>query len=181
MKKTIVIVSISAVLTFVISFVVVYKYMKTQTQQQEIQKAMLKEVSNKEERIASNAEIVYQYYYTKDQVTKEQTEPVQDYMKGLSLQQVQSIYEGWQVVYFASDKVILRCSVIGSSKESYLLGEKDGYLAVFLEDENKKVSLYECTNTPVQILPETEQRQLKEGITILGEANLTKVLAEYTS
>ena len=181
MKKTIVIVGISAVLVFGICFVFGYQYMKTQTQQQEIQKAMLKEVSNKEERIASNAEIVYQYYYTKDQVTKEQTEPVQDYMKGLSLQQVQSIYEGWQVVYFAPDKVILRCSVIGSSKESYLLGEKDGYLAVFLEDENKKVSLYECTDTPVRILPETEQQQLKEGITILGEANLAKFLAEYTS
>ncbi len=181
MKKQIVIVSMATVLLFGCCFLCGYWYMKEQTKEQEMQKAIIREVSAKEMRIAANAEIVYQYYYTKDQVTKEQAEPVQDYMKGLTLQQVQSIYAGWQVVYFSADKVILRCSVDGSSKESYVLGEKDGYLAVFLEDENKKISLYECTDTPVRILPETEQQQLKEGVMVLGDANLAKVLAEYTS
>ena len=69
----------------------------------------------KEDTIAEDAHIVYQYYYTEDAVTKEKVEPVQNFQKGLTLAQLQSIYDGWQVISFSPQKVILRCSVEGRS------------------------------------------------------------------
>ena len=141
----------------------------------------MEQATKEETVIGAQAEIVYQYYYTEDQITVEQIEPVQDFMTGLSLQQVQSIYHGWQVVFFSQDKVILRCSVEGRSDESFLLGEKDGFLAVFIEKKKKTPELYECTDIPLSILPETERQQIQEGVSILGEENLAKILSDYMS
>ena len=132
-------------------------------------------VAKEETVIGENAEIVYQYYYTEDQRTAEQVEPVQNYLLGLNLAQVRSIYDGWQVVFFSPDKVILR------SDESFLLGEQNGMLAVFREDADGKITLYECTDVPLSVLPEIERQQIREGVRILGEDNLARALADYIS
>ncbi len=139
------------------------------------------EASVHETVIAKDAEIVYQYYYKQDGVTKQQVEPVQDFLEGLSLRQIKSIYHDWQVVSFASERVILRTSIDGRSDASFILGEKEGFLAVFQEDAQKKMMLYETTDIPLSAMPPTEQQQLKEGIRILGEEGLAKVLADYES
>lgn len=131
--------------------------------------------------ISKDAEMVYQYYYTQDGVTKEQVEPVQDFLQGLSLRQIKSIYHDWQVVSFASDRVILRSNIDGRSDASFILGEKEGFLAVFQEDAQNRLVLYETTDIPLSALPQTEQQQLKEGIRILGEEGLAKMLSDYGS
>lgn len=131
--------------------------------------------------IQKDTQMVYQYYYTKDQMTKEQKEPAQDYLIGLDRKQLESIFQGWQLVYFSPEKVILRCSVEGSSTESYILGISNGYLAVFCERDGKQITLTEKTDIPIDILPAAEQQQLREGIRVNGEENLAKLLSDYTS
>lgn len=137
--------------------------------------------SVKEDTIADDAHIVYQYYYTEDEITKEKVESVQNFQKGLTLAQLQSIYDGWQVVSFSPQKVILRCSVEGRSDACFLLGEYQGYLAVFQEDMHKRFILYEQTDVPLVALPLAEQQKLKEGIFVMGEIELAKLLSDYSS
>lgn len=137
--------------------------------------------AGKEAVIQKDTQIVYQYYYTKDQVTKEQTEPAQDYLLGLDRKQLESIFQGWQLIFFSPEKVILRCSVEGVSTESYILGVYDGCLAVFCEKEGQQITLTEKTEIPITALPMEEQQQLREGIRVNGENNLAKLLADYTS
>lgn len=172
-----------AVLIFLSCTAAGYLYTKrTQepaAQEQQLQRT--KSVAKEETVIGENAEIVYQYYYTEDRRTAEQVEPVQNYLLGLNLAQVRSIYNGWQVVYFSPDKVILRSTVEGRSDESFLLGEQNGMLAVFRENADGKISLYECTDVPLSVLPELERQQIQDGVRILGEDNLARVLADYTS
>lgn len=131
--------------------------------------------------IQRDTEMVYQYYYTQDEMTKEQKEPAQDYLIGLNRKQLESIFQGWQLVYFSPEKVILRCSVEGTSTESYLLGVYEGCLAVFCEKEGNQIMLTEKTDIPIDVLPLAEQQQLREGIRVNGEENLAKLLADYTS
>lgn len=137
--------------------------------------------AKKENTITENTEMIYQYYYTKDGVTKEQKEPVQDFLLGLNRAQLESIYVGWQLLYFSPEKVILRSSVEGKSTESFLLGEYEGYLAVYRQEEGKQPSLMEKTDIPIAVLPEMERNQLQEGIRVNGEENLAKLLSDYTS
>lgn len=137
--------------------------------------------TNNKNKLNKDGVIIYQYYYTKDQITKEQEEPVPDYLVGLSREDLQEIYGGWQIVSFSAEKAILRCTVEGRSDEVYLLSAHNGYLAVYMENFSKKMKLKEITNVPVRILPEDERMQLEEGIYILGEENLVKILSDFTS
>lgn len=137
--------------------------------------------AGKEAVIQKDTQMIYQYYYTKDKVTKEQTEPAQDYLLGLDRKQLESIFQGWQMIFFSPEKVILRCSVEGVSTESYVLGVYDGCLAVFCEKEGQQITLTEKTEIPITALPMEEQQQLREGIRVNGEDNLAKLLADYAS
>lgn len=150
--------------------------MNTTPTQMELVQAAKSEVTLQKE-----GKVIYQYYYTKDAITKEVEEPVPDFLVGLNRVQMLSIYNGWQMVYFSPEKVILRCSIEGMSNEVYLLKEHDGYLSIFVEDPDKKMRLKELTEVPVSILPESERIQLQEGIYVLGEENLVMLLSDFTS
>ncbi len=138
-------------------------------------------VAKKEVTVKKDGKIIYQYYYTKDAITKEIEETVPDFLEGLNRDQMQSIYNGWQIVYFSPEKVILRCSVEGKSSEVFLLKEYEGNLAVFTEDFDKKMKLKETTQVPISVVPEPERQQLMEGIYVLGEENLVRLLSDFTS
>lgn len=137
--------------------------------------------AKREVALKKDGKIIYQYFYTKDAITKEQIEPVPNFLEGMNLTQLQSIYTGWQIAYFSPEKAILRCSIEGNSDEVFFLSEQGGYLAIFYEDHDKKMRLKEQTSIPISVLPETEQMQLTEGITVLGEENLARLLADFSS
>ena len=101
-------IALLAVLVFLSCTAAGYLYIQ-RIQEPEVQEEQIEQtepVAKEEAVIGENAEIVYQYYYTEDQRTAEQVEPVQNYLLGLNLAQVRSIYDGWQVVFFSPDKVI---------------------------------------------------------------------------
>lgn len=131
--------------------------------------------------IDANTTIVYQFFYTRDRVTKEQIEPAPVFLQGVDPEQLQSIYNGWQILLFSPEKVILRCRIDGLSSEAYLLGESDGCLAVFYEDAGKALHLKEKTELPLSALPDGEARQIREGMRVTGEENLAKVLSDLMS
>ena len=79
-------------------------------------------VLEEKKRIHAGTKIVYQYFYTQDRVMKKHIEPAPEFLQGLDLEQLKSIYTGWQVVFFSSEQVILRCSIEGMSDEVYVLG-----------------------------------------------------------
>ena len=140
-----------------------------------------KEVLQTQREITGQTKMIYQYFYTEDRITKEQIETAPVFLQGLSLEQLKSIYNGWQVVSFSPERVILRCSIEGRSSEVFLLGEDEGYLAVFYEDTDKTIRLKERTELPLSALPEGEARQIREGIRVTGEENLAKLLSDYMS
>ena len=54
------------------------------------------------------------------------------------------------------------------SDEVYVLGEDEGFLAVFYEDGKKQLRLKERTELPLSALPDGEARQLQEGCASSG-------------
>ena len=143
--------------------------------------AEVQRVLGEENRIRPDTKIVYQYFYATDRVTKEQTEPAPDFLQGLDMEQLEGIYNGWQVVLFSPETVILRCNIKGLSSETYILGEQDGFLAVFYEDAQKILHLKEKTDLPLSALPEGEAKQIREGLQVTGEENLAKILSDLNS
>ena len=88
-------IALLAVLVFLSCTAAGYLYIQ-RMQEPEVQEEHIEQtepVAKEEAVIGENAEIVYQYYYTEDQRTAEQVEPVQNYLLGLNLAQVRSIYD----------------------------------------------------------------------------------------
>ncbi|MDO4531147.1 MAG: hypothetical protein Q4C06_04125 [Bacillota bacterium] len=131
--------------------------------------------------ILPDTRIVYQYFYTSDRVTKEESEEAPEFLQGLDMEQLKSVYNGWQIILFSPETVILRCSIEGLSSETYILGEEEGFVAVFYEDAQKMIRMKERTEIPLSVLGEEDARMLREGIRITGEETLAKALADLSS
>lgn len=132
-------------------------------------------------KITPSTKMVYEYYYKKDG-NKEVLEEVPPYFFiDKTRKQLENELKGWTVTAFDSSEVVLRKDIDSESYQHYVIGEYNGYVAVFYEKEVNGTSLKEVTDTPVESLPEEEQEKLKEGIKIDGDDNLMKILSDYGS
>lgn len=134
-----------------------------------------------EPRIQPSTKMVYKYYYAEDDVTKEHADVPPYFILGLTMDELQKMYEDWVVLSFSEQEVVMRRMMTGKSDERYIVSQKDGYIAVFYEEEQNGVSLHEVTDTPMASLPQEDQDRLKEGISVLGDDNLSKILSDYGS
>lgn len=179
MRKIVMIVALCSFLLFMLAGYYVTLWMGERDQRMEAAQANY--TLQAKQVIGADTKIIYQYFYSRDRVIKEQIEYAPAFLQGLDMEQLKSIYTGWQIILFSPEKVILRCKIEGLSSETYILGESDGFLAVFYEDTKKNIRLKEKTDLPVSALPEGEAMQLREGIHVTGEENLAKLLGDFMS
>ena len=158
-----------------------YLTIRTEKERERLQLSQESKMTQSIPLISAETKMVYQYFYSRDRVTKEKVEMAPVFLQGLDMDQLKSVYNGWQVILFSPEKVILRCKIDGLSSETYIIGESDGFLAVFYEDGQKGIHLKEKTELPITSLPDGERIQVKEGLRITGEENLARVLADYLS
>lgn len=179
MRKKMVIVALCSFLLCMLSGY--YLTIWTEKEREQLQLSQESKMTQSIPLISSDTKMVYQYFYSRDRVTKEQVEMAPVFLQGLDMDQLKSVYNGWQVILFSPEKVILRCKIDGLSSETYIIGESDGFLAVFYEDGQKGIHLKEKTELPITSLPDGERLQVEEGLRITGEENLARVLADYLS
>lgn len=60
----------------------------------------------------------------------------------------------------------------------YVLGEYEGYLAVFRGEQQKP---YQVLQMPVQLLPEEDQGAIEAGIRVQTEQELRRLLEDFAS
>lgn len=73
----------------------------------------------------------------------------------------------------------LAASTSAPEGEYYVLREHDGYVGVF-SPEGGKTPVH-LTDIQVKTLPETDRRQLNEGISVSGDAALAQLLEDLGS
>lgn len=163
------------------------KYGKDTAQADEQQKtAEIKEyeytpTSVAEEKITPSTKMVYQYYYTEDGVTEVQEDIPPYFMLDLTLSDVSKYYTTWDIVSFSPKEVVMRKTIVGQSQQRYVVGQKDGYVAVYYEEEKEGISLKEITGIPVDGLSEDEKLRLNQGIKVMGNEALARTLENYSS
>ncbi|HIW48104.1 MAG TPA: BofC C-terminal domain-containing protein [Firmicutes bacterium] len=131
--------------------------------------------------ITPSTKMVYEYYYPEDGVTERAEEAPAYFLVGLTREDMQLLYPHWELSTFSANEVVLRRTVAGPSHERYIVGIKDGYVAVFYADEQNGVSLKEQTRVPVSSLDPAEQQRLREGIEVVGQEALHEILQDYGS
>lgn len=138
-------------------------------------------VSN-EDRILVNTRIVYQYYYTGDNVMEEHTDIPPDYIIGMKFSDLMNYYPNWQIISFSGKQVVMRKIINDTSDRHYIVSQQDGYIAVFYESgEENGSALHEMTDISIDTLTHEEQVRLNDGIYVRGDEELYRILEDYGS
>lgn len=132
-------------------------------------------------KITPSTKMVYQYYYPKDDVMEQQEDIPPYFLLDLTFEDMKKLYNNWQVISFSEKEVVLRKMVEGESEQHYVVGQQDGYIAVFYAKEKSGINLHEITSTPISSLSKGEQERLNEGIPVIGDEQLSKILEDYGS
>ena len=91
---------------------------------------------------------------------------------------MESAYPSWQMDEFSPLRVVFNRSERGRSSQHYVLGEKDGYVAVYYKDSGV---LKEVTSTPVASLNDDERKSVISGKEIDGDTHLYLCLQDLES
>ncbi|MDR1541843.1 MAG: BofC C-terminal domain-containing protein [Clostridiales bacterium] len=132
-------------------------------------------------RIRPETKIIYEYYYQGDEKIESSTENPPYFLLNMTQEKLQEQFFDWKVIEFSESRVVLRKTMPGSSAKRYILGVKDQYVAVYSESASGIVTLKEITGMPVESLSPEEQKKLNEGIKVIGDDKLAKVLEDYGS
>ncbi|NDO45692.1 hypothetical protein [Clostridium sp. MD294] len=132
-------------------------------------------------RITPSTKMVYEYYYTGDGVTQTLEDVPPYFLLDMTLEDMKKVYTDWKIISFSAEEVVMRKTLEAKSNEQYIIGEKNGYIAVYYKEAQHGIILHEITNTPLSALPLEEQERLLEGISVIGDENLSKILSDYTS
>lgn len=124
---------------------------------------------------------IIKYNIVEDGVIKSSTTKNAPYqMIGLSEDEFIKTMEDVKVISFSSDLVVLEKDLY-KKNDSYIIGEKDGYIAVFYKDENDNITLKNETKILIQNLPEEDKKLLQNGINAKNDNELIRIIEDYTS
>jgi len=130
------------------------------------------------EKTNENTKMIYQYHYKNDGKTVTKVENLPPALVNKTRATIENVFDEWSVVTFNNNQIVLRKDI--DDDESYLLKEHNGFVAVFYNRGDEQ-ELKEMTKTPINSLPEEEQKLIKNGIVINGNQELIKVLQDYES
>jgi hypothetical protein len=109
--------------------------------------------------------------------------PIQPSQLGLDELEFSVTVGEWKILEFAADRIFISKDVTGYGPGSYTLSisKHDGRekLALYAYDDEGYRYLKDAYETPLENFPEEEKKKLREGITVIGEESLYKLLENY--
>ena len=75
---------------------------------------------------------------------------------------------------------VISASLNESEEETtYIIREKNGYIAIYQVNEEGKELLREITQISTNYLPEIDKKKLKDGIKAIGREELNSIIEDY--
>lgn len=132
-----------------------------------------------EQRTTSETTIQYNYKVN-DVLMENYTKKAGIELQNLTREELQKVLSDVQILEFSNELVICEKNVI-KNNNCYIVGTDGTYINIFYKDENDVVTLIEETNIPIANLPEKDKKMLEEGIYAINDAELSKIIEDYTS
>lgn len=126
-----------------------------------------------------NTVFVFKTYYDKCMhVTTRKNKAPEEFVNK-SEEQIQMFYEDWKIEEFNKEKVVFYRELKGICNEHYIIKDIDGYLNIFIIDENNLETLFKKTDIVTKYMPDEDKELLKEGIRVIGKDNLNLAIEDY--
>lgn len=190
-KKYIIISIITTIILGIIVGVLISKNYDTSNLEPKLKTKLATEYQNVENEIdiitTSNAEIkaspnclfVFEIYYKECKHTIIERNDIPSHCVNQTEEELQKKYEDFQIKKFTTGEIVFYREKEGICDEHYLIKEHNGYIAIYTIDSFGKETLKETTEIVTTYLPQTDIKQLKEGIKVLGQENLNATLEDY--
>ena len=137
------------------------------------------EVISSDEKTTPNTVLVLKKYYQDCGHTITNEAQIPEELVNLTVEEIQKQYPNWEVEEFSQEEVVLFKSLESFCGEHYLLTEEDGYINIYVVDEEGNRSLKEEKVMSVEYLSETDKIMLKNGLMVYGTNELNKILEDY--
>lgn len=132
------------------------------------------------QKITPSTKMVYEYYYPEDGVTETFEDVPPYFLIDYTFDDVKRCYSNWDIASFSGKEVVMKKTVEGPSSQRYVISENDGFVAVFYDLEDERF-LKEVTDVPVSVLNDDIKAEVEEGIEVIGNEKLNRVLEDFTS
>ncbi len=187
--KKIFLYSIMIIIIFVLSITMGYQIQKYRHKESNIdisakdnnviQELSSKTVNSSEEKISPNASFTVKKYYKECGHATEEDMELPKELINLSKEEVKEIYKDWVIQELETNEIVLFKEEDGICDKHYILKEKDGFIAIYLLNNNGEETLKEITAISTQYLPESDLNKVKEGIKAYGQEELNSIIEDF--
>lgn len=139
-----------------------------------------------EERIGPNTILEYVTYYTECNHETVETSELEKHMINMTKETfegyIKGIHPKWEVESFSHEKVVIKIEKNHLCQNHYVIGEKNGKIAVFRIGENGEwivERIYE--DSPLSLLKQIDQEKIEKGIITNSKEELDDTLENYIS
>lgn len=130
-------------------------------------------------KISPDAILSFNTYYKGCGHTVKEEKKAEEDIINKTEQDIIEKYIEWDIKKFSTDNVVLYKEVEGSCDNDYIIKEKDGNIVIFKLDNKDREILYDVTSIEVQYLPETDLKQLKDGIKVNGLEKVNQIIEDF--
>ena len=95
--------------------------------------------------------------------------------------EIMKMYENWEIRAFNSKEVSLYREIAANCNDHFVLKDKGGFLAIYTNVNGDKMNLKEVTDIDVSNLPSGDIANLKKGIYVYGQDELSSIIEDFNS
>lgn len=181
---------------FLVSFIFGYQLMSKRLNPKDISKIDIKEkdilehpekeILGEGNRISPNTFIEERIHYMACNHVVTKTNLVEDNMVNMTreefIEYIQENYPDKKLISFSSSKITLGTTKNYLCENHYIVGEKDGLIAIFKVGENgERVLDNVLVDYPISLLMDIDQEKIIDGIVVDNEDELSEILENFIS
>ncbi len=144
------------------------------------------EILKEDSRISPNTFIEERIHYSVCGHIITKTRKVEDEYVNMSKKEfeeyIKNNYTNQRIISFSTNKIVLGINKDYLCENHYIIGEKDGKIAIFKIDENGNRALDNVFDDyPISLLMEVDQERIIKGIVVDSKEELSNVLENFIS
>lgn len=132
-----------------------------------------------EEKITPNTALTFKTHYKQCNHTLNEYSVIPEEIINMNKEEIEQYFKDWEVKEFSTKSVVLFKEQEGICNEHFLLKEKDGYIAIYILDENNKETFNRLTEISIDCLTDTDIRTISNGIRANGREELNSILEDF--
>lgn len=141
---------------------------------------ILKETSSSEYKTSPNTKVIEKKYYNECGHLVQEEQKIKEKIINKTKEEFQIEYIGWEIQKFTPNEIVVYKEINDFCNEHYLLKDVEGEVIVYAIDKNENIrEVVAETGIQTKYLSEVDIENLKKGIVIYGNKNLSQQLEDF--